>query len=361
MLTESIILKGKILKTKILTDDRVEVEAQSPVIISASRSTDIPAFYSEWFKNRWEKGYVKWINPFNQKPLYVSFENTDIVIFWTKNPKPMLENNYMDFLKNEVKHFYFQYTLNDYDAENFEEKITSVESRIKTFKNLSRLIGKEKVVWRYDPLILTDRIDVTELLKRINDIGNEIHKYTTKLVFSFADIGVYKKVKNNLKNINYIEFTSKTMEEFACGLQKLNYQWKLELATCSERINLEKFDINHNKCIDDKLLINLFHQQKKLMSFLGVEVKPPNLFSSDLEIIRKKIKLKDKGQRKECGCVKSKDIGQYNTCPHGCIYCYANTSKKIACKNNELSKHNQYRETIMPERTKETQPSITCS
>lgn len=335
-------------KIKIITDENIEVEAQAPIIISASRSTDIPTFYSEWFKNRWEKGYIKWINPFNQKPIFVSFEDTKVVVFWTKNPKPMMKKEYISFLQKEVKNFYFQYTLNNYDIENFEEKVPSVKSRIETFKELSKLIGKEKVIWRYDPLILTDKIDVKELLNRIENIGNELYNYTEQLVFSFADIGVYKKVQNNLKAVNYIEFTKKTMEEFSYGLQRLNQKWKLKIATCSEKIDLENFDINHNKCIDDELMIKLFSHEKDLMSFLGVEFEEPNLFSDSQNVNRKNYKLKDKGQRTECGCIKSKDIGQYNTCPHGCNYCYANTSKNVAYKNYELSRHNQNRETILP-------------
>lgn len=334
-------------KIKIITDENIEVEAQTPIIISASRSTDIPTFYSEWFQNRWEKGYIKWINPFNQKPIYISFKDTKVVVFWTKNPKPMMKKEYIAFLQKEVKNFYFQYTLNNYDVENFEEKVPSVKNRIKTFKELSKLIGKERVIWRYDPLILTDQINVKELLKRIETIGNELYNYTEKLVFSFADIDVYRKVQNNLKAVNYIEFTKETMEEFADGLQRLNQKWKLEIATCSEKIDLEKFDINHNKCIDDELMIKLFSHEKELMSFLGVELEEPNLLSDNQNLNRKNYKLKDKGQRTECGCIKSKDIGQYNTCPHGCNYCYANTSKNAAYKNYELSKHNQNRETIL--------------
>ena len=335
-------------KIKIITDNSVEVEAQAPIIISASRSTDIPTFYSEWFKNRWQKGYIKWINPFNQKPLYVSFKNTKVIVFWTKNPKPMMKQKYMKFLNTEVKNFYFQYTLNDYDNENFEEKVPLVNKRIETFKELSKMIGKEKVIWRYDPLILTDKINVDELLNRIEKIGDKLYNYTEKLVFSFADIGVYKKVQNNLKGINYIEFTKETMEEFANGLEKLNKKWGLQLATCSEKIDLDKFSIYHNKCIDDELMIKLFSYEKDLMDFLGVEFEEPNLFSNDVSFNRKNYKLKDKGQRKECGCINSKDIGQYNTCPHGCNYCYANTSKNIAYKNYELSRYNQSRETILP-------------
>jgi DNA repair photolyase len=333
-------------KIQITTDDNRKVEATAPVIISASRSTDIPAFYGEWFVNRWKAGYIKWINPFNQKPLYVSFEKARAVVFWTKNPAPMFKH--FEFLDKEVKNYYFQYSLNDYDQEGFEANVAPIEKRIAIFKELSKKIGKEKVVWRYDPLILTKDIDVPKLLRRIKRVGDELCNYTEKLVFSFADIGVYKKVQNNLSETNYIEFDIHTMKEFASGLQELNKKWNLEISTCSEHIDLDVYGITHNKCIDDDLMIKLFSEDKELMDFLGVEVVQPSLFDLDEKVDRKLIKLKDKGQRKECGCIMSKDIGQYNTCPHGCNYCYANTSKKAAEKNYHRSKINQSRETILP-------------
>jgi DNA repair photolyase len=331
-------------KEKIIISNGSEVEAQAPIIISASRSTDIPTFYSNWFINRWKAGYIKWINPFNAKPLYVSFKNTRCVVFWTKNPKPIMKH--LDFLDDNIPNYYFQFSLNDYDKEGFEGKVPSVESRIKTFKELSKRLGKKRVIWRFDPLILTDKIDISELLKRVKKIGNELKDYTEKLVFSFVDISIYKKVQNNLnkENINYIEWNEKLMNEFAKGLFEINKNWNLKLGTCSEKIDLEKYNISHNKCIDDDLMIDIFSEDKKLMEFLGVEIKESDLFSNG-EIIKTK-KLKDKGQRKDCGCIMSKDIGAYNTCPHECSYCYANTSKEIAKKNYKLHLENQNSEVI---------------
>jgi len=321
-----------------------KVEAQAPTIISASRSTDIPTFYSDWFINRWKAGYLKWVNPFNGKPLYVSFKNVRVVVFWTKNPKPIFK--YLDYLDKNIPNYYFQFSLNDYDKEGFEAKVPSVESRIKTFKELSNRLGKKRVVWRFDPLILTDKIDVKELLKRVKRIGDELKNYTTKLVFSFVDIEIYRKVENNLKkeNVNYIEWSSELMEQFAEGISRINQDWNLELGTCSEKIELSKYGINHNRCIDDDLMIDIFSEDKKLMDFLGVKIEPANLFGEQEKIKTKK--LKDKGQREDCGCIVSKDIGQYNTCPHECNYCYANTSKEIAKKNYRLHLENLGSETI---------------
>ena len=331
-------------KTEIITESGETVLAQAPIIISASRSTDIPTFYADWFVERWKAGYVKWKNPFNGLPLYVSFKNARVVVFWTKNPKPIFKH--LDFLDKNIKNYYFQFSLNDYDKEGFEGKVPKLETRINTFKELSDRIGKDKVVWRFDPLLLTNEINVNELLCRLESIGNQIHNYTSKLVFSFADISIYSKVASNLKKekLDYIEFTTETMIEFATGLKKINENWHLELSTCAEKFELSQYNISHNKCIDDDLMIKLFPNDKVLMNFLGYKYIEPSLFLENS--LEKPNKLKDKGQREACGCIMSKDIGEYNTCPHECVYCYANTSKEIAIKNYKSHLANPNAETI---------------
>jgi len=333
-------------KSEIINEKGEKVLAQTPIIISASRSTDIPTFYGDWFVERWKAGYVKWKNPFNGTDLYVSFKDTHAVVFWTKNPKPMFKH--LAFLDEHVKNYYFQFSLNDYDREGYEGKVPRVESRINTFKELSNRIGKDRVIWRFDPLMLTKEIDVKELLRRLENIGDQLHTYTSKLVFSFADISIYKKVECNLRkeNIEYIEFAQDTMIEFAQGLNKLNEKWNLELATCAEKFDLNKYGIMHNKCVDDDLMIKLFYHDTELMKFLGVEFVEPTLFEPAKGIEKTK-KLKDKGQREACGCILSKDIGEYNTCPHECVYCYANTSKETAFKNYKTHKLNPVSETII--------------
>lgn len=299
----------------ILNDSGQEVRAQAPVIISASRSTDIPTFYSNWFIERWKRGYVSWNNPFNNSNLYVSFKNTRLVVFWTKNPKPMMRH--LQFLNENVKNYYFHFSLNDYDKEGLEGKVPSVNCRIESFIDLSEKIGKEKVIWRFDPIVLTDKIGVEDILRKAEFIGSKLKGFTKKLVISFADIELYPKVKNNLirSSVKYIEFTERLMEEVAGGICQINKTWGYEIATCSEKIDLDKFGISHNKCIDDDLIIKLFSHDKQLMDFLGVEIEEPTLFNTG-EIIRRPKVLKDKGQRQTCGCIMSKDIGQYNTCPH---------------------------------------------
>ncbi|MCU4177305.1 DUF1848 domain-containing protein [Carboxylicivirga sp. N1Y90] len=330
-------------KIDITNDQGQKVSAQAPIIVSASRSTDIPAFYADWFVERWKQGYIKWKNPFNGVPLYVAFAKTRSVVFWTKNPRPMMKH--LSFLQENVKNFYFQFTLNDYDLEGYEGNVPNVQSRINTFIELSKAIGKQHVIWRFDPMILTDSITVDTLLERVENIGDQLQNHTNKLVFSFADIAIYTKVKNNLKkeNIAYQEFTETTMHQFAKGLQELNKKWNFEIGTCAEKIPLEQYGIEHNKCVDDDLMFDLFKHDTELVKFLGKE----HLLQHDLfGIPKKEKKLKDKGQRELCGCIMSKDIGQYNTCPHECVYCYANTSKEVARRNYKTYKENPNCDTI---------------
>ena len=144
--------------TEIIIDGQ-PVKAQAPVIVSASRSTDIPAFYADWFFDRLEKGYSAWTNPFNGVKSYVSYEQTRFIVFWSKNPRPLLD--YLHILKKRNIKCYIQYTLNDYEQEKLE-KVPSLATRIETFKLLVEQLGKGAVVWRFDPMILTDDISVDD-------------------------------------------------------------------------------------------------------------------------------------------------------------------------------------------------------
>ena len=239
--------------------------------------------------------------------------------------------------------YYFQFTLNDYTAEGLEPNVTSLAHRVETFKMLSEKLGKKRVIWRFDPLILTDTLTVEKLIDRINKVAALIHRYTERLVISFADIKVYKKVQNNLarEHVNYHEFTPELMIDVAQRLQFLSREWGLKIATCAEGVDLEPYGIEHNRCIDDRLMIDVFGHDRKLMKFLGYE---PDLFTDPSRPY-----MKDKGQRKECGCIVSKDIGMYDTCPHLCAYCYANTSCKSVEAN--LCRHRSDCDSLVPKET----------
>lgn len=345
-------------KVSIQTDTGEIVEATAPVIISASRSTDIPAFFAKWFFNRLAKGYCVWYNPFNQQPMYISFSKCKVVVFWTKNPEQIIP--FLPELDRRGIHYYFQVTLNDYMKEGFEPNVPPVEKRIETFRKLSQLIGKEKVIWRFDPLIITPTIGPRELLKRIWNIGNQLKGYTDKLVFSFVDVKAYRKVQNNLVK-ETMHFTKEDVEnaeanhaqriEIVEGLLKIRNAWHqegwdVEMATCAEDINLEKYGIEHNRCIDGELMKRIFSDDEELVYYLHTLKWPErDIFGQLPPIPEKKKNVKDVGQRKICGCMVSKDIGMYNTCRHFCVYCYANTSKESVMKN--ASKYNEDSESII--------------
>lgn len=345
-------------KEIIRTDQGQQEEATAPVIISASRSTDIPAFYAKWFFNRLAKGYCVWYNPFNQQPMYISFKNCKVIVFWSKNPEPIIP--YLPELDKRGIHYYFQVTINDYVQEGFEPNVPPVAERIETFKKLSQLIGKEKVIWRFDPLIVTPQLAPRMLLTRIWHIGNELKGFTDKLVFSFVDVKAYRKVQNNLikettfftkEDVDKAEMSDAQRMEIVDGLVKLREIWKqkgwnLQMATCAEDLELAQFEIEHNCCIDGELMKRIFADDKELVYYLHTGRLPERDMFGEIPPIPEKTKnLKDKGQRKICGCMISKDIGMYNTCRHFCVYCYANTSKEAVLKN--MDKHNDESESII--------------
>lgn len=345
-------------KILISNDVGEQVEATAPVIVSASRSTDIPAFYAKWFINRLAKGYCVWNNPFNQQKTYISFERCRVIVFWTKNPAPIIP--YLPELDKRGIHYYFQVTLNDYVKERFEPNVPPVDERVETFKTLSNLIGKERVIWRFDPLIIAPNISPRELLTRIWNIGNKLRGLTDKLVFSFVDVKAYRKVQNNLvketmlftkEDVDNAEANHAQRIEIVEGLKKIREAWHkegwdVEMATCAEDIDLDAYGIEHNRCIDGELMKRIFADDKELVYYLYTLKWPEkDMFGEIPPIPQKPKNVKDSGQRKICGCMVSKDIGMYNTCRHLCVYCYANTSKELVLKNAE--KHNDNSESII--------------
>ena len=253
----------------------------TPYIISASRREDIPAFKSEWLLERIQEGYVEMCTAnFNYD---ISFEKTELMVFWTKNPRPLMEH-----LKEIPFKYYFQYTLNDYPE--YELNIPPLTERIQTFIDLSKTIGKRKVIWRFDPIIINDKISVSDILLRIENIGNQLYSYTEKLVFSFVD--PYKKLGNQ-----FSEISNDVQIEIAKELRNLNKKWKLDLATCAEHIDID--GVEHNKCVDPKLVRKICGNKRWITD------------------------TKDKKQREACGCISSADIGSFQECLHSCAYCYA--------------------------------------
>jgi hypothetical protein len=302
-----------------------EVEAVAPLIISASRSTDIPAFYGDWFMERLRRGYAKWVNPWNGATIYVSFRNARVFVFWSKNPAPFLPC--LEELTRLNTQYELLFTLNDYEAEGLEPRLPPLEERIQTFIALSRMAGRGRVVWRWDPLLLSGSLDVPGLLDRIKNVGDAVAPFTDRMIFSFIDIARYPRVASNLRTCGFgdiREFSPAEELEIAAGLRELNRSWGLTISTCAEERDFSGFDIGTGGCISRDRMLREFGDDQVLRRFL----QGPDPGSYPVRGTGSPLPphLKDPGQRPACGCVVSKDIGQYSTCPHLCAYCYANTT-----------------------------------
>lgn len=274
------------------------------MILSVSRRTDIPNYYSEWFFNRLKDEFLYVRNPMNFhqiSEIKISPDVVDCIVFWTKNPLPMMER--LDEL--EAYNYYFQFTLTGYgnDVErNLPNKKTSV---IPIFQELSNRIGKEKVVWRYDPIFFSNRYNVQYHLKAFRSIAEALSGYTEKCVISFLDI--YPKNKKNMDNLLSYDLSDSELRKFAKELSNIAKENHIKIGSCAEKVDLDEYGIIHNSCIDKELIE---------------------------KIIGCKLKInKDKNQRIECGCVESVEVGTYNTCKNGCVYCYANYSAKSVESN----------------------------
>jgi len=276
------------------------------MILSVSRRTDIPNYYSEWFFNRIKEKFVYVRNPMNPHQISkidLSPEVVDCIVFWTKNPRPMMER--LDELR-EYK-YYFQFTLTGYGADVERGVPHKKEVIIPTFQELSRKIGKEKVIWRYDPILFTEKYTPEYHLRAFEQIASALNEYTQKCVISFVD--TYAKNKKSMVALGVTEPDNAQLQDFAKQLSQIATKNHMEIASCAEEIDLEACGIKHNSCIDRELIEQI----------IGCKLNAG----------------KDKNQRKECGCIESIEIGTYNTCKNGCRYCYANetdTSVSNTCK-----------------------------
>lgn len=302
--------------------------AIAPLVISASRTTDIPAFHAKWFMNRLRAGYCLWENAFNSRQQqYVSFEKCQVFVFWSKNPQALIP--WLPEVDERGYQYYFQYTLNDYEREGLEPRLPPLAKRIATFQKLSERIGKHRIIWRFDPIIMGNSLTVESVLERIQRLAEQLSPYTEKLVFSFLDL--YKKTENNLRKIDLRlrPPNQKEAQQLVSGIVQINKKLfsPLALSTCAEKLDFHSFGIEHNKCVDPELLLRLCPKSPEIVNRYAkpLSIKQGSLFPSIQS--SENFDVKDLGQRTTCGCAPSKDIGRYNTCMHLCAYCYANQSK----------------------------------
>lgn len=307
--------------------------ALAPFVISASRATDIPAFHMPWFMSRLRAGYCQWQNPFNSRQQsYISFEKCAVIVFWSKNPQELVP--YLCEISDRGYQFYIQFTLNDYEHEGLEPNIPPLAQRIATFQDISSRIGPERIIWRFDPIIIGEALTAEIILARFHKLAEQLAPFTEKLVFSFLDM--YRKIKSRLKRHDS-GFRSPTRDEMirlASGIASINRELKtpLRLSSCAETLDMQHLGVEAGRCIDPELLLRLCPENSDIQQICsGVHLRKQErsfTFGKQTEIKF----MKDRGQRAACGCAPSKDIGSYSTCCHFCAYCYANASEVVVNK-----------------------------
>ena len=252
------------------------VSGIAPVIISASRATDIPAFYGEWFAGRLAAGHLAWTNPFRRKQRQiVSFAKTRVIVFWSKNPAPI--ERYLPQLDERGINYYFTFTVNDYEQEGLEKSVPPLGERLATFRRLSERLGRERVVWRFDPIIVGGPLTPERILENIERIGDHLHGHTSKLVISFVDISRYRSVRENLKRSGWGDSEEPGPEavlQIARGIQSLNKNWGLKIASCAESVDLSVYDIADNRCIDDNLLASRYAERRINLDNVSIHLAP---------------------------------------------------------------------------------------
>lgn len=270
------------------------------MIISASRRTDIPAYYCEWFMNRIRAGFCIVPNPFNRAQISrvsLAPDEVDGIVFWTRNPRPML--HYLQELDDRGYRYYFLYTLMA-NPRVIDPGAPPLEKSIDTFRELASRIGAQRVVWRYDPIFLTAVTDPEHHARAYAHIAGALSGCTEKSVISV--VHMYRKIQGRVRGLSDrgIRVLAPDEELLSPLLRSLAHTASengMEIRSCAN--DLLAYGINPGKCIDERIL-----------SLSGPEIEVG----------------KDACQREHCRCSASKDIGMYESCPSGCIYCYATTS-----------------------------------
>lgn len=281
------------------------------MIISASRRTDIPAFYTKWFINRVRAGYCSVPNPFNHRQVSrVSLrpEDVDVIVFWTRNPRPLFP--YLGELDERGYRYFFLYTVMN-NPRAIDPGSPSLGAALRTFRELADRIGALKVMWRYDPLFFTTATDVLFHQRSFRYISDALRGYTRKSIVSRAS--PYRKARRRLEllkgqGIVPVDPNEEDLINLTKGLIATARENGMEIHTCADETGLIDHGIFPGKCVDDVYIQEILG--------MGVDHR------------------KDPSQRKACGCVASKDIGMYDTCLSGCVYCYATASFELAKRNH---------------------------
>ena len=274
------------------------------MILNTGLRTDIPGFFSEWFYNRIDEGFVYVRNPYAKNQIYsykLDPALIDCLIFCTKNPRPMLEN----LEKIDKFNQYWHITITPYEKE-IEPNVPPVDDVLESFKYLSKRLGKENVTLRYDPIFINEEYTLEKHIESFEYMLNSLSGYTTEAIISFIDL--YEKTIRNFPGVREVskEERLKIGEEFA----RIGRENNLNIKTCVEGTELDKFGIDSSGCMTKEVI------ERAINKNLNIP--------------------KQKARNGECYCLLNNDIGEYNTCNHGCLYCYANSNKRLVKRNLKL-------------------------
>ena len=274
------------------------------MILMVSGRTDIVAFYSKWFMNRYHEGYVDVRNPFNPKLVSrISFDNVDLIMFCTKNPIPIVKH-----LKEINKPIVFHITLTPYNSD-IEPNVPDKKKIINAIKEISNIIGIDNVYVRYDPIFLNDKYDINYHKKAFNKMCILLKGYVKNIIISFVDN--YKNVRKNKNYLKIKEFTCEDYKEIGISFSKSAKDNNMTVATCCEEFNLCEYGFVKNECLS---ILKAYNLTGKIYNYGKIR------------------------NNKNCKCVETVDIGAYNSCKHLCMYCYANYDDKQIDSN--VKKHN---------------------
>jgi len=275
------------------------------MIINTGNRTDIPAYFSDWFYNRIREGYVLTRNPYNPQQvtrISLSPEVVDCICFCTKNPEPMLAR--LDEL-NAYGQFWFV-TITPY-GKDIEPGVPDKSEVMASFQKLSNKVGKHAIGWRYDPIFLTEKYSLEYHLQAFEQMARTLCSYTEQCVISFIDL--YEKTKKNFPGVRAV--IREDQERISEAFVKIAGRYGIRIHTCLENESLARFSVDASGCMT----------QKVIERAIGQNLEVPKSLSA---------------AREGCQCLLGNDIGMYNTCGHGCRYCYANYDMETVRKNMRL-------------------------
>lgn len=274
------------------------------MILNTGSRTDIPAYYSDWFYNRIKAGYVLSRNPYDPSRItqyLLNPEVIDVIVFCTKNPRPMLDRI---SLLADYDTFWFV-TITPY-GEDIEPYVPPKDQVITSFRRLAELIGSGRISWRYDPVLITDRYSIVYHVEQFGRMAEALSGYTDQCVVSFIDL--YEKTKRNFQGIQGV--TAAEQEKLISAFSQIAKENGLQIHLCCENEGLVRDNVDAEGCLSKAVL--------------------ERALSCKLNVPRKK------AARNECSCLLGADIGAYNTCGHGCLYCYANYDRETVARNRKM-------------------------